>query len=380
MRIAIDAHMVGERETGNETYTLNLVRALTAHPAIQRGNHQLLLYTTHPDSLAPRLEPEARPWIRRIRPEGGPLRISVGMPLAALRDDVDLLHVTYVAPPVSRCRRVVTVHDISFDKYPAFFSLRDRLMLSSLVPLSMRRASRVITVSQHARLEILERYKLAAHRVAVTYEAAAEQYRPVTDRAVLADVQRRYRLPSSFILALGNLQPRKNLARLVDAYSHARQQGHLDGVHLVLAGKAMWRQSELFERAQGSGYGGDIVFPGYIADADLPALFSAALAYVYPSLYEGFGLPPLEAMACGAPVICSNAASLPEVTGDAALSFEPHDTAALTAALIRVHVDRELAAELRQRGLRQAARFSWTRCADETLAVYQEAMSSAGVE
>ena len=377
MRIAIDAHMVGEQETGNETYTLNLVRALMAHPAVRRGECELLLYTTHPDRLYERLGPDLRASVRRIRPESAPFRIALGMPAAALRDHLDLLHVTYVAPPVGRCPHVVTVHDISFDKHPTFFSPRVRLMLSTLVPLSMRRARRVITVSEHARQEIITRYGLPPERVAVTYEAAAPDYRPITDRTVLTDVQRRYGLAPGYILALGNLQPRKNLGRLVDAYTQVRAQGHLAGVQLVLAGKAQWRESELFARASHSSHAADILFPGYVADADLPALYSGARAYVYPSLYEGFGLPPLEAMACGTAVICSNAASLPEVTGDAAVTFDPHDTGALAAALIRLQVEPELRDELRHRGLRRAAQFSWTRCADETMAVYRQAVRSA---
>ena len=374
MRIAIDAHMVGERETGNETYTLNLVRALIAHPAVERGESEILLYTTHPDRLRARLGPDARACIRLIRPGSAPFRIGLGMPLAGLRDHLDLLHVTYVAPPVCRCPLVVSVHDISFDKHPTFFSPRVRVMLKALVPLSMRRASRVITLSEHARQEIIARYGLPAEHIAVTYLAAAPHYHPVIDSAVLSDMRQRYGLGPSYILALGNLQPRKNLLRLVEAYTQVRQQGHLAGVQLVLAGKAQRRESELFAGAARSSHAADIIFPGYVADADLPAVYSGAGAYVYPSLYEGFGLPPLEAMACGTPVICSNAASLPEVIGDAALTFDPHDTAALAAALIRLHGDAGLRDELRQKGLRRAAQFSWTRCADETMAIYRQAI------
>jgi glycosyltransferase involved in cell wall biosynthesis len=374
MRVAIDAHMVGEEETGNETYTLNLVRALLGHPAVRRHECQLLLYTTHPDRLRMCLGQDAEDRIRSITPRNAPLRISWGMPIAAFRDQIDLLHVTYVAPLAVACRRIVTVHDISFERYPAFFSPRDRWMLKALVPLSIRRATRVITVSEHARREIVDRYNLPADRVAVTYEAAARAFRPVTEPAVFNRVQRQYGLRAPYLLALGNLQPRKNLLRLVDAYANARDQGHLSGVQLVLAGKARWRGSELFARVQATRYCDDIVFPGYIADADLPAVYGGAEAYVYPSLYEGFGLPPLEAMACGTPVICSSAASLPEVVGDAALSFDPCDTSALSTALIRLRADSELRADLQRKGLDRATQFSWERCADETLNVYREAM------
>jgi glycosyltransferase involved in cell wall biosynthesis len=366
--------MVGERETGNETYTLNLIRGLLAQPAVQRGDVELVLYATHPARLREYLGSDIQARVRLIRPANSPLRISVGMPVAAARDRLDLLHVTYVAPPICPCRYVVSVHDISFETHPAFLPPRVRLMLKTLVPMSMRRATRVITLSEHTRKEIITRYGVPADKVTTTSLAAAPHYRPITDGAALADVQARYRVTQRYILALGNIEPRKNLARLVDAYARARERGHLVGVKLVLAGKVQGPDSEVVGRVDKSGYAADVVFPGYIADADLPALYSGARAYVYPSLYEGFGLPPLEAMACGTPVICSNAASLPEVTGDAALSFSPYDTEALTEALIRIDVEPGLGDDLCQKGLRRATQFSWTRCAEQTLTIYREAM------
>lgn len=376
MRIAIDAHMVGEQETGNETYTLNLVRALLAHQAGRRGSLGYILYTTHPERLRPHLNPDAMAAIRRIRPATALFRIPFAMPIAAARDQADLLHVTYVAPPVAPCPHVVTVHDISYELFPAYFSVRDRWMLRTLVPLSLRRAARVITISEHSRREIVCRYRLPPERVAVTYLAAGEQYQPVTDAAALAHVRARYGLQERYLLALGNLQPRKNLIRLVDAYVRARTQGHLAGVQLVLAGKAQWGESELFSRVRQSGFAEDICFPGYVDDIDLPALYSAALAFVYPSLYEGFGLPPLEAMACGAPVICSHAASLPEVVGDAALIVDPGSVEGLAAALVEVTEQPALRDALRAKGLHRVARFSWQRCAEETAMIYRDVLES----
>jgi len=373
MKVAIDAHMVGERETGNETYTLNLIRALLALPTDVCGGVEFVLYTPHPERLRPRLDPAHPAPVRRIRPSPAPLRIPFGLPLATGRDRADLLHVNYVAPPLGTCPHVVTVHDISFDLYPRFFSPRDRWMLRTLVPFTMRRAARVITVSQHARQEIVARYRLPAERVAVPYEAAGAQFRPITDPAALAAARARYGLGERYLLALGNLQPRKNLARLVDAYADLRRAGQLAGVQLVLAGQAQWRESELYAKVRQSGLVEEVRFPGYVEDADLPALYSGALAFVYPSLYEGFGLPPLEAMACGTPVICSNAASLPEVVGDAALTVDPTDTSALAAALAQVVAHPGLRADLAEKGLRRAGQFTWQKCAEETLAVYRAA-------
>lgn len=421
MHIAIDAHMIGERETGNETYTLNLIRGLldvtgrdpkgfswdptpattlsseTVNPTRPRrwgATPRFRLLTTHPERLAaafPTLPAHAR--IVRVRPSPALLRIPVGLPWTSLREHLDLLHVTYNAPPLSPCPTVVTIHDIAFERYPQFFSPRDRLILKTLVPLSARRAARVITVSQHAKAEIVARYGLSPDKVAVTYEAAGPQFQPVTDPAALEAVRRKYALGDGpFVLALGNLQPRKNIGRLVAAFakvvngqrstvnrepSPKTDHGSQFTVHssLVIAGKAQWRESEIYRSVAEAGLQDCVVFPGYVDDADLPALYSAATLFVYPSLYEGFGLPPLEAMACGTPVLCSNAASLPEVVGDAALSFDPQDTEALAQALADGLVNAGLRVELRERGLCRAAQFSWTRCAVETLAVYREALT-----
>ncbi|MFZ2488200.1 MAG: glycosyltransferase family 1 protein [Anaerolineae bacterium] len=401
MYIAIDAHMVGERETGNETYILNLAAALlrlaerdakgfswdatgptnaTQSLSTQRMQQRRFgdaprfdLLATHPNRLRAALpaatsSPLAR--VTALRPTNSLLRIPFGLPWVALRGGYDLLHVTYNAPPLSPCPTVVTIHDISFEHYPEFFSPRDLLILKTLVPLSARRAAHIITVSEHARREIIDRYHVPASRISVTYEAAGAQYQPVEDPAALAAVRMKYSIgPRPYVLALGNLQPRKNMARLVQAFLQAA--GHADDESvLVLAGKAQWRESDIFRAVQQAGLAGRVLFPGYVDDADLPALYSAATVFVYPSLYEGFGLPPLEAMACGTPVISTNAASLPEVVGDAALTITPTDTEALAAALRAVLADAALRTDLRTRGLARAAQFSWDRCARDTMQVY----------
>ncbi len=367
--------MVGTRETGNETYTLNLIKALLALPPSPGSPLELLLYTTHPGRLRSSLPSRSAAVIRQVRPAPSMLRIPFGIPARTWRDRPDLLHVTYVAPPLSTCRTVVTVHDISFEFFPQYFAPKVRWMLQALVPLSLRRATRAITVSEHARDEIAHRYGLPRERIAVTYLAADETYRPVTDVEQLEAMRTRYGLRKRYLLALGNLQPRKNLIRLGEAYVDLRQHGYLADVQLVLAGQAQWRESEIYRFVRSHGLVEDVCFPGYVDNADLPALYSAALAFVYPSLYEGFGLPPLEAMACGTPVVCSNAASLPEVVGDAALMIDPRNTATLADALRRIASEPGLRAELIQRGQRRAASFSWQACAEKTAAVYQSAWS-----
>ena len=372
MRIAIDAHMVGTRETGNETYTLNLIKALQQ---LDDGNTYLLL-TDDPHRLRSRIE--ETPWfqVRQVRPAQDYLRIPLGMPWLAWREHVDVLHVTYNAPPVCPCPIVVTVHDISFRLDPDQFSPRDRLILSTLVPLSMRRAARVITVSNAARADILRHYRVPPERVVATPEAADEAFRPITDRATVERVARGYGLEGPFMLAVGNLQPRKNLPRLVAAFAGVRGAGETT-VKLAIVGKAQWQESEVYAAVRQHGLDNAVIFTGYVPDEDLVALYNAAAVFVYPSLYEGFGLPPLEAMACGTPVVASRADAIAEVCGDAALLVSPTDVAELTRGLLRVLRDPALAASLRERGFRRVRDFSWRKTAEQTLAIYEAAAKSS---
>ena len=370
-RIAIDAHMVGTHETGNETYIRGLVGGLHTVDAY----NAYLLYTTDPALLPPRLV-NGRFQPRRISPGGNIPRVGYAMPRAARHDHLDLLHVTYTLPPFLRCRTVVTVHDISYAFFPQAFSRRDRLLLSVAVPSSMRRADRVITVSESARRDIIRHYRIAEHKIVAIPEAAEEHFTPIRACDDLARVRTRYQLPERYILAVGNLQPRKNLRRLIEAFAFLKGAERVPQ-RLVLVGKGLWRESEIFDDIRARGLEGEIIATGYVPDADLPALYSAADVFVYPSLYEGFGLPPLEAMACGTPVIASTASSLPEVVGDAALLVDPLHTGELVMALRRVLTDGALHQHLASAGVVRAAHFSWAETARRTLAVYHDVLHGA---
>ena len=373
MRIAIDAHMVGVNETGNETYTLNLIRALQALD----GVNDYLLLTDDPARLGRYVEEAGRFRFARVSPATSMIRIPWSMPRLARQWGADVLHVTYNAPPLAPCPTVVSVHDISYTLYPDAFSQRDRLILSTLVPLSMRYAHAVVTLTEASKATILARYPMPAHKIYVTHLAASPLFHRVDDPAALDAARGRYGITRPFILAVGNLQPRKNLPRLVEAFARLVGAGQR-GYQLVLAGKAQWQESEVYASVQRHGLGDDVVFTGYVPDDDLVRLYNAASVFVYPSLYEGFGLPPLEAMACEAPVVASNAAAIAEVVGDAGLLVPPTDVDALADALGRVLADPALRADLIERGRRRVARFSWRKLAVETLAVYLAAARRAG--
>jgi len=238
-----------------------------------------------------------------------------------------------------------------------------------MMPHFVRAAGAVIAVSESTRRDLLAHLKVEPERVYVVYGGVAERFRPAS-LAKIQEVRARYHLPERFILTVGTIEPRKNYLRLLEAYRRLLDQGYNEG--LVIVGKLGWRYKTFFQRLRELNLEQSVTLLGFVADDDLPALYSAAEIFVYPSLYEGFGLPPLEAMACGIPVVASNTSSLPEVVGDAGLLVSPYETAALAAALKKLLDDASLRAALRARGFRQAAKFRWETAARCTLEVYKE--------
>jgi glycosyltransferase involved in cell wall biosynthesis len=368
MRIGIDAHAIGSQTAGNETYIKNLVEALAA---IDTENEYVLFFT----------RPEAADaWRGRfrnvrvclVRPHTRYLRIPFSLPLAAWRTGVDLLHVQYVAPPICPCPVVATIHDLSFEHLPQLYTPRERWLFKLAIGYTARRAARILTVSEYSARDLLATYRLPPERVVVTPEGVSALFAPVRDPARLQAVRRRYGIAREYILSVGSLQPRKNLVRLIRAYVNLRRRDEEWDHQLVIVGKKGWLYQDIFRAARQSPFGEDILFTGYVPEEDLPALYSGATVFVYPSLFEGFGLPVLEAMACGVPVITSNSSSLPEVVGEAALLVDPYDERALEVALQNVVWNAELRRELSERGMRRARHFSWTRTAELTLRVYED--------
>jgi len=233
------------------------------------------------------------------------------------------------------------------------------------------RAARVIAVSRQTAADLETFWGVPAARISVVHNGVASRFAPQPP-AVVAALRERNNLPARYVLYLGTLEPRKNLERLLRGYARWVEEGSDDAadVALVLAGAKGWYYDEIFRTVMALGLAERVIFPGFVAAAELPAWYAGATAFVYPSLFEGFGLPVLEAMACGVPVICSRVPSLLEVAGDAAIAVAADDETGFAAALRLVVAQPRLRAELRARGLAQAARFSWRRCAEQTLAVY----------
>jgi glycosyltransferase involved in cell wall biosynthesis len=356
---------------GNETYAANLVEAL----AEVGGEHRYTVYVTRPEAEARFGGRWANVEVRRTLPHTPLVRIPLTLSAELRRRPVDLLHVQYTAPPLAPCPVVTTIHDLSFEHIPETFKRRSRVQLRLTVRATARRAAHVIAPSEFTRRDLVETYGLDPGRVTAIPLAVAPHFRRVEDAGEVGRVRARYGIGGEYVLAVGSIQPRKNLARLVRAYSALRRgRGRSNLPQLVLVGKKAWLYGDTLRAIEEENLGESVLLTGYVSEGDLPALYTGALLFAYPSFYEGFGLPPLEAMSCGAPVLTGNLTSLPEVVGDAGLTVDPFDTDALAEALARLIDDDALRANLSRRGLERARHFDWRDTARMTLQVYRRVM------
>ncbi len=368
MHIAIDAHSVGAQLAGNETYAVNLIEALAE---IDQSN-QYTLYVTK-QSAADRFKNRwANFEVKRTLPHTPLVRIPLILSAELRRNPVDVLHVQYTAPPLAPCAVVATIHDLSFEHLPETFNRRSRTQLRLTVRRTARNAAQILTLSEFSRRDVIETYAIDPDRVAVTPAAAPAHFRPVTNETNLRRIRATYGIERDYILALGSIQPRKNLVRLINAYSSLwKERQNLAMPQLVIAGKRGWLEGETMRAAELSAAAHDIRFIGYVAEPDLPELFSGAMCFAYPSYFEGFGLPVLEAMQCGTPVIAGNRTSLPEVAGDAALLVDPFDETVIADALRNLIENPDRRDDLRVKGIERAKRFSWQQTARLTLQAYE---------
>jgi glycosyltransferase involved in cell wall biosynthesis len=371
MHIAIDAHSIGAQLAGNETYAVNLITALAE---IDQSN-RYTLYVTRQSAV----ERFTNRWpnfqVKRTLPHTPLVRIPVTLSVELRKNRVDVLHVQYTAPPRTPCPLVATIHDLSFEHLPETFKRRSRAQLRLTVRRTAKKAAQILTLSEFSRRDIIETYALDPERVFVTPPAAASHFARVTNETELRRIRTSYGIQRDYILALGSIQPRKNLVRLIKAYEGLRRA--LNSTEqlpqLVLAGKRGWLEAETMRAAEQSEARDDIIFIGYVPDTDLAAVYSGALCFAYPSYFEGFGLPILEAMQCGTPVIAGNRTSLPAVAGDAALLVDPFDVGAIGNALAQIIKNADYRAQLRVKGVERAARFSWRKTAQLTLQAYERA-------
>lgn len=369
-RVGLNAHLLSLTQTyrgaGINGYIYHLLRHL---PEV--GEDGSLTYTAF--MFEPAFIPPAGLQVQRSRWDTrSPWRRIVWeqTQLTRLARGLDLLHgLAFAAPFLAPCSTVVTVHDLSFMRFPNAFRRGNRIYLTLFTRLSTRRAARVIAVSESTRRDVIALCEVAPEKVVTVHNGVDDAFCPA-DPAAVASFRHAKGLPDRFILFLGTLEPRKNLDALLRAYARLRARSGGGTPKLVIAGGKGWFYERVLAEVDVLGLAADVLFPGYVPADELPWWYRAAELFVYPSRFEGFGLPVLEAMACGTPVITTTSSSLPEVAGDAAILVDPDDVPALSDAMERLLAEPDLRGILRAAGLRQAARFSWKRTAAETARVY----------
>jgi len=362
MLIGVDAsRALIHQRTGTENYSLYLLRHLVEVGA----EHHFRLYVPRPapTGLFPDRPNVAFQIVRAPR-----LWTHLGLSRELRHSRPDVLFVpAHVLPLVCPCPGVVAVHDLGYLFYPQAHSRFDRWYLNLTNRRHVRQAAAIVTLSQASKGDMVEHYGADPTRIHVTYPGYDETLKPMEKRTALAVAQTQYGIKTDYFLFLGTVQPRKNLFRLVQAFAQVRAQGHT--CQLVIGGKSGRWHERLETQIGDLGLRDQVVLTGYVKEIHKRGLLSGAVAFVFPSLYEGFGLPVLEAQACGAPVICSNTTSLPEAVGESALLVDPLNVDEMAQAMTRLLTDEGLQADLTDKGDQNLPRFSWRRCAQETLQV-----------
>jgi glycosyltransferase involved in cell wall biosynthesis len=376
MTLYVDISAAVQQRAGLARYALDLTRALIAQHGDEYGFGLFYNGSKHAVQL-PGLEGVPA---RSVRAGYKPWRLTVwagqllGLGFDRLLPDATLFHATeHLLLPLRNTPTVLTVHDLVYRLFPAYHKRLNYWFLNTAMPLFVRRASALITVSESSKRDLIRLYGVPADKITVVYEAASAVFQPASTEQIAA-AKAHYGLPERYLITLGTIEPRKNLLRLVSALRALRQQD--PQLALVIVGRTGWLYQEFFQELEKLDDRRAVLLPGYVPDEELPAVLSGATALVLASLYEGFGLPILEAMACGTPVVCSNVSSMPELGGDAARYFDPQDTSQMADVIGGVLRDGNLRADMRQRGLEQAARFSWQRTARETLDVYRRVLAA----
>ena len=379
MRVALNAQLLSTTPTYRSAGINRVIYELLANLRDATGrDDRYLVY-------APRSAENAR----FLRSAGLPARLTslpterpavriaweqAALPLDLAGARIDLLHALgYVAPFGWRGRTVVTVYDLSFLRYPELFNRGNRYYLRTFTPPSVRRADHVITISEHTRRDVIELCGVAPERVTSIHLAADARFTPA-EPAEVARFRASKGLPERFILYMGTLEPRKNVGLLVRAFAELRRTGLTD-CELVLAGGKGWQYQPVLDLINELRIGDVVHLPGYVPDDEQALWYSSAVVFAFPSVYEGFGLPVLEAMACGTPVVASRSSSLPEVVGEAGALVSPTDPHELGAQLRELLESEGRRAMMREAGLARARTFSWRRMAAETVGVYREVVS-----
>jgi glycosyltransferase involved in cell wall biosynthesis len=369
VRIAIDARKL--RDHGIGTYIRNLLRHLSR---LDQSTEYVLLCQKEHCGIVSSLGPNFRAVLEQAGAYS--VREQVSVPFHLRREGADLFHAPhYVLPPLTPCRSVVTIHDCIHLRFPQYLPSRlGHAYARASLWAATHRASRVLTVSEASKRDILSYFPISADKIDVIYNAIDERFNQPPSAEDVTRVRERYQLNDPFVLYAGNIKPHKNLERLIEAF-HMFRRPEFEHVRLLIIGDEISKHATLRRAVHRLNLHKHVRFLGFVPDPTLAVLYRLAAAFVFPSLYEGFGLPPLEAMASGTPVITSNVSSLPEVVGDAAILIDPYDPEAIADAMRRLLSDPVLRADMSRRGLARARHFSWERSIQRVREIYGEVLA-----
>lgn len=377
LRVAIDAHMLGDMSGGNETYYRNVLQNM--YPS--EGMEIFLFVKEGIDVSAY----EDRFTIVYLPKHGASVRNLIDIPLLCIKHHIDVLHMQYFIPFFRPCPVVTTIFDICFEHYNDIFTTREYIRQKILIKYAARKSKKIFTVSHYSKNDISECYKIPKNKITVTYGSVSDTYKRLTAEELdIEDLRSRFGINGEYILSVCNLQPRKNLKRLIEAFQILVERYDHKDLQLIIVGKKAWMYDEIFKTAnfmnekiaENHFDNKTIVFTDYVDEQELVRLYNGAKCFVYPSYFEGFGIPPLEAMACGTPVAVSHATSLPEVVGDAGAYFDPFDTECMAQVIDRLlervnhGENKELSTAIKNELEKQTEKFSWRISAEKIVESY----------
>jgi len=364
MKIGVDLHALTGFMQGTHTYTLNIVKQLLE---IDREN-EYYLYVKKGDDSIQKIFSKPNVFFRHIIPNHRAIRIPVSFPFQLAMDSIDVFHCQYMGPLFGRTPYVVMIHDIIHEYLPEFYPKSLCFLMRLFYPLSARRASRILTVSKHSKRDIVKFYKIREEKIIVTYNAVSKNFYPIEEKDKTTAILKNYGINEGYILFVGRLEPRKNVVRLILAFHKLKSINNINQ-KLVIVGMKDYKCEEIFKCVNDLNLQKDVIFTGRVENDALPIFYNGASLFVYPSIAEGFGIPPLEAMACGTPVISSDNSAMPEVIGNAGILVDPYNIEDLARTIFKVLSNKYLRKKMKRQGLKRAKSFSWENSARKTLKV-----------
>jgi glycosyltransferase involved in cell wall biosynthesis len=373
MNIAIDATSIPRNKTGVGVYLVNLINEISNLDA----NNSYYIFVQSDDVDSFNIEKDNFHLIiidsnkyRKVF-----LRLfweQIILPKKLKEYDIDILHSPhYTSPVFTKVSRVVTFHDMTFYTLPKVHTFFKRLLFKIYMKISSKIADKIVTVSESTAKDVEKILDVSSNKTCVTYNAKKDMYKPINNQENIVEVCSKYNIRDNYVLFVGTLEPRKNIKTLIKSYSKLIKEINKE-IKLVVVGKKGWMYKEIFELMRSLGIDNQVIFTGFADLEDLPYLYNGAEVFVYPSIYEGFGIPVLEAISCGTPTITSNVSSMPEVIGDAGITVNPNDVDELKDAIKRIIEDDDLKEQFRKQGIEQAKKFTWKNCAKDTLQVYKK--------